>query len=969
MARRNNKNGNGANGRAGPGAGRRLLPPDQRQEPVIVRHATVRDVDADTPNPETINLPRTARPTSAERAPAKRRTATAASHRPAVPAADSGNAEKAGHRRRRRPSPTVLGRLTHGLAALFALGSIGLAVVAFAILILVPGKLPDHRTLLDYQPDLRSVVYDRNGAKVGEFAPTNRIYMALEKIPKRVVEAFLAAEDHRFFEHDGIDLRAVLRAALANVGLYGGSTGLQGGSTITQQVVKNLLLSNARTVERKLKELILSWRIERSLPKRKILEIYLNEIFMGRTAYGVAAAAREYFGKTLDKLTVAETAFLAGLPQAPSRYNPESRPKVAVARRNHVLERMHATGLIDDEQLRFARAEPIKVAPGKPTTVSGAAWFVEEVRRDMRERFGDKGMAHGGFAVKTTLNQRYQRLARAALRKGLLAFDRRHGWRGPVTNIAGATAWRDTWQKALAAVEPPRGHGDWPLAVVLSVGRREALIAFANGKAGAIPLAELTWARRQVTINRPGRPVLKTAGGRRIARPGDVLKEGDVVLVEAVKKDARGKPYPPNTFTLRQIPEINGALVALDPHTGKVFALSGGFSFWKSQFNAATQAWRQPGSSFKPFVYLAALEAGLTPVTIIRDDPLSVRIERGKVWSPKNYDGKFRGPMTMRTALALSRNVVAVRLAQHAGLATVARIAGQFGLSDKKLTPVPSTALGAQETTLLRMVAAYGMLANGGKRIEPTLIDRVTDRSGRSVYVHTVARCPDCGVYGPRAKRAESAGETVKPIADPRSIFQLISMMRDVVERGTGSALRAAGVPVAGKTGTTNEHLDAWFVGFTQGMVVGVWVGYDRAQSMGRREQGGFTAAPIARAFLKAVYKDRKVADFTPPRGVRRMAVKVEAGEDEDGFPVFRRVVDYFKTDPQTGRALIGDLSITGDEDADGHTTRDGDAEKPSVVRGRRRIRQRRYDHYGSRGPQEDRDGYARPEAFDRYGR
>jgi len=946
---------------------RRRLRPEDRQEPVLIERAGKKQgadqshaarqpseqrkqspyrriEETDAPNwqenaagvatdPDTLNLGILSQRAAEGAAPHSGASAKAPYderiHRPASPR-EAGRVARA-NRRRRRAERSLLHQtasyVAHWISGGFALTSLAAVAVCLALIAVVPRNLPDHRSLLHYQPALRSIVLDGKGEKAAEFAPTNRIFVTLDKIPGRVVAAFLAAEDQRFFEHDGFDLKAVGRAALANLGLYGTTVGLQGGSTITQQVAKNLLLSSDRTIERKVKELILAWRIEQSLTKKQILEIYLNEIFMGRTAYGIAAAARTYFGKTLDQLDIAETAFLAGLPQAPSRYNPDSRPKVSKARRNHVLDRMLAIGLISPDQHRQARSLPIRVVPDRSAPQRSAAWFVEEVRRTLRHRIGSKGMALGGFTVKTTLRPSLQRHASQVLRRHLIAYDRRHGWRGPIANLADQPDWRSEWKTRLSLIARPKGAEGWSLAVVMDVGNREALVALADGRVGAIPLAELAWARRQVTIRKTGRPLFKTASLTRIGKPADALTAGDVVLVEAVTRDKQGKAYPDGTFALRQVPEVNGALVALDPQTGRILAISGGFSFARSQFNAASQAWRQPGSSFKPFVYLAALEAGLTPATVIPDRPLTLKLDRQTMWKPKNYDGRYRGPMSMRAALASSRNVVAVRLAQHAGLMTVTRMAGRFGLTNRRLRPLPSIALGARETTLVRLVTAYGMLANGGKPLRPTLIDRVTDRAGRVVYRHRVAYCPRCGDFRPAGLRRKTTpakgADIVRPLADPRSIFQLITLMRGVVRHGTGRALRAVGVPVAGKTGTTNEHMDAWFVGFTPDMVVGVWIGFDRARTLGRREQGGFTAAPVARDFLKAAYAGRKIGEFVPPKGVKRVALRIESGTDEDGFPVYKTVKDWFKVDPATGEPLAGDAFIAGADDSEGFARED----------------------------------------------
>ncbi|MEN8197670.1 MAG: transglycosylase domain-containing protein, partial [Pseudomonadota bacterium] len=503
---------------------------------------------------------------------------------------------------------------------------------------------------------------------------------------------------------------------------------------ITQQVAKNFLLTNERSYERKIKELILSSRIEKALTKDRILELYLNQIYLGYRSYGVAAAAQTYFGKSLDEITVAEAAYLAALPKAPENYHPVRRRAAAVKRRNYVIGRMVVDGYITKQEAETAQAVPLKVVARSEYISVGAEYFVEEVRRDLLAKYGDKKMADGGYVVRSTLDPKLQQIADRALRDGLVAYDRRHGWRGPVTNLKTGPGWLDDWKKKLAAVPLPKGNGDWPLALVTKVDRKVAEIAFADGKRGRIPLAELTWAREVKSKERLG-PAIK--------RASQVLKVGDVVLVEAVTKDKKDKPYPAGTYTLRQIPDVTGAIVAMDPHTGRVLAMTGGFSFWISQFNNATQAKRQPGSAFKPFVYLAGLDNGYTPSTIILDAPIVVKIEGLGKYKPQNFSKKFYGPTTMRRGLELSRNLMTLRLTQRIGAETVAAYGLQFGVSDH-LPAHLAMALGAVETTPLRLTTAYAMLVNGGRKIKPTLIDRVQDRFGKTVFRHDTRECAKC---------------------------------------------------------------------------------------------------------------------------------------------------------------------------------------------------------------------------------
>ncbi|MEQ8698459.1 MAG: penicillin-binding transpeptidase domain-containing protein, partial [Bauldia litoralis] len=593
--------------------------------------------------------------------------------------------------------------------------------------------------------------------------------------------------------------------------------------------------------------------------------------------------------------TVAEAALLAGLPQAPSRYNPQRNPTEAKRRRDYVIERMRIDGYITDAEAKQALATPVSVVQQQEYVSSGAEYFIEEVRRTLLARYGEAKLKLGGFNVRSTLDPDLQKFADKALHDGIVTYDRRHGYRGPVASLKEkhGDAWADGWKARLAKIDAPAGYGDWKLAVVLDLEKDEARIGFKDGKRGTIPLKELTWARKQGERKRASGVVMQTAVGPRIRKPEDVLSLGDVVLVEAFKEDPKGKDYPANTYTLRQIPIATGAIVAMDPHTGRVLAMTGGFSFWISQFNNVTQAKRQPGSSFKPIVYLTALENGFTPSTLILDAPVVVKLSSGRKYKPRNSSGKFYGPTTMRRGLELSRNVMTIRLAERVGLEKVAEMATRLNILDKP-EPVMAMALGAYETTPLKMATAYSIIVNGGKRVTPTLIDRIQDRHGNTVFRHDRRDCAACKVKDWDNQTMPVLPDKREQVFSPQSAFQLVAMMQGVVQRGTGTRVLAVKRPLAGKTGTTNDVLDTWFVGYSPDLVVAVWVGFEKPQSLGYREEGGRTAAPIFRDFMiKAIGGDKPEVPFRVPKGLVAARVSLDTGlPSKDGKRV---ITEYFK--------------------------------------------------------------------------
>jgi len=764
-------------------------------------------------------------------------------------------------------------------AALFACVAI-VALVAVGGIALVFGhygrQLPDHSELARHEPAIASRVYAGSGRLLAEYAAQKRVFVPIDAIPKPVIAAFLAAEDKNFYLHSGIDYAGVVRAVITNIRQYGTDRRPVGASTITQQVAKNFLIGNELSFERKIKEAILARQIDRAYSKDRILELYLNEIFLGYGSYGVAAAALNYFNKALDELSIEEIAFLAALPKAPNNYDPAKYPAAAKGRRDWVLQRMQEEGYIGAEEVARAQAAPLVVHPREATERLAAGYFAEEVRRDVLRTQGEDKLYRGGLAVRATVDPAMQALAERVLGEGLEVYDRRHGWRGPLARISPDAGGRlpADWSTRLAEVPPPPGlPGSWRLAVVVGLNKAGAEIGFVDGETGTVPFAQLAWAR----------PWLEgQAVGARPRTPADVLAVGDVVAVEPLDPAAE-KSRKAVDFALKQLPAVDGALVAMDPHTGRVLAMAGGFSHDRSQFNRATQAYRQTGSAFKPIVYLCAMERGMTPASIVLDAPFVLDQGPGlPPWSPSNYSERYYGPTTLRVGLEQSRNVMTVRLAQSMGMPAVADCAERlkvFETPPAELSYALSYALGAGETTLLRLTSAFAMLVNGGKAITPTLIDRIQDRYGRTIYRHDRRPCPECLVEAWEEQPVPVIPDVREAVTDPASAYQVVSMLEGAVLRGTGKVVSEVGKPLAGKTGTTNESRDAWFVGFSPDLAVGVFIGFDEPTPLGRAEAGASVAAPVFRDFMKAALADRPAVPFRIPPDIRLVRVNPETGQ------------------------------------------------------------------------------------------
>ena len=772
----------------------------------------------------------------------------------------------------------------------------GSGVMGAALLFVYYARsLPDYKQLANYKPPVVTRVHAGDGRLLSEFARQKRVFVPIDAMPKLVIKGFLSAEDKTFFEHPGIDVTGIIRAALTNIARIGSNRRPVGASTITQQVAKNFLLTNEVSFDRKIKEMILAFRIERAFTKSRILELYLNEIYLGQGSYGVAAAAIKYFNKSLDELTLSEVAYLAGLPKAPNNYHPVRNAEGARARRDYVVDRMLSDGYATPEAAMAAKLEPVATNTGDLTANARADYFVEEVRRELLDRYGQNGVYGGGLSVRTTLDPRLQRYADLSLRAGLIAYDRRHGWRGPLGRIDMDALWEAPWQEQLKKFAYPVEMEAWLRAVVLQVGPQSVEVGLENGSSGRIPFDQLKWAREWREGQKRG-PTIRDAR--------EVLSVGNVVLVESLKRGKDGEGA--GLYVLRQMPDVSGGLVALDPHTGRVLAMSGGFSHAMSQFNRATQAKRQPGSAFKPFVYLAALDKGFTPSSLILDAPFVIDQGPGRgKWKPHNYAKRFYGPSPMRLGIEKSRNLMTVRLAQNIGIATVAEFAERLGIVDH-LPRVLSMALGAGETTLLRLTTAYAMLVNGGKRVTPTFIDRIQDRNGRTVFRHDTRECEGCTDVLWEEQPPPEIPDTREQVADPRSAYQVVSMLQGVVQRGTGRRVRVVGKPLGGKTGTTNQSYDTWFVGFSPDLAVGVYIGFDSPRTLGKGETGSSVAAPVFRDFMMAALRNRPAVPFRIPPGIRLVRINVATGLVAQ--PGDRRVIlEAFKpgTEPTGSRDVL----------------------------------------------------------------
>lgn len=740
--------------------------------------------------------------------------------------------------------------------------------------------LPDYRQLADYEPPTVTRIHAGDGSLLAEYAQEKRVFVPIEAMPERLIQSFLAAEDKNFYTHFGLDPVGILRAVITNVRQIGQNRRPVGASTITQQVAKNFLLSNEVSYIRKFKEALLALRIERAFTKNEILELYLNEIYLGVGSYGVAAAALNYFNKSLDDLTTAEAAFLAGLPKAPSRYHPVRAADVAKGRRDWVIGRLLDLGMINREEADAAWAEPLRMIRRDDTEIVQADYFTESVRRRLIANHGESALYEGGLSIRTTILPDLQMAAEQALHNGLIAYDRRHGWRGPIARLELDSG--TDWQTALQEFQRPSRLPSWRLGVVLAASAETASIGLAEGDTAELALDAVAWARQQ-SWNDGGEEIL----GAEVTSVDQVLKVGDVIWVEEVPiekeegetaGDETAADTPATRYELRQAPAVEGAIVAIDPHNGRVLAMSGGFDYDRSEFNRATQGRRQPGSALKPFVYLAGFEHGFTPATTLLDAPLIFDLgpEEGK-WKPENYSNRFYGRRTLRYGLEKSLNVLTVALAKDIGMGNVISMARRFGL-DRKLERNLASALGSSETDLMTLTTAYAMLVNGGKRIEPALIERIQDRHGQTVSRRDNRQCAGCQEVRWSDQVTPVLADERERVIDEARAYQMVSLLEGVVQRGTGRRAQAIGKPVAGKTGTSNDSRDAWFLGFTPDFAVGVYVGFDAPRPLGKKETGSSAALPIFVEFMQEALEEKPPTPFRVPPGIRLVRIDADSG-------------------------------------------------------------------------------------------
>lgn len=788
-------------------------------------------------------------------------------------------------------------------------GAVSAGIMVLWAIIYYGRDLPDYRQLANYEPAVVTRIHAGDGSLLREFSKKPRLFVPINAVPDQLINAFISAEDKDFYNHNGLDYMGMVRGNLRNVRNLVQGRPLQGGSTITQQVARTFLLTLDQKLDRKIKEMILTLRIERAFSKDHILELYLNEINFGNRSYGVAAAALNYFNKALNELTISEMAFLAALPKAPHRYHPVRYKERAVGRRDYVLGRMHVLGYITDEEYRDALAEDLVMRKRTGLAQFKAEYFAEEVRRRVGRMYGTKTLYEGGLSVRTSLEPRLQAIAERTLRDGLVAYDRRHGWRGPVSRME----IDEVWQNRLESIKKPLGIPTWELAAVHEVRADGAVVGLKDGTYGFLPFEEVTWARAWRQGERLG-PKIKDIA--------EVVSLGDVIIVERLIRkpavvlagfwDAAGEEIGSvSQYGLRQIPAIEGGLVAMDPHTGRVLAMVGGYDFKVSEYNRATQAKRQPGSAFKPFVYAAGLDSGFTPSSLVLDAPFVIDQGDGLgKWKPKNSSDKFYGPSTLRLGIEKSRNLMTVRLAQKLGMGKVMDYARRFGLEDN-MEPTLAASLGAGEVTLLDLTAAYGMLVNGGLEIAPSLIDRIQDRRGRTIYKHDERTCSDCSTQFGFDDSEPRLPDDRDEVLDPLTAYQLVSMMEGVVQNGTGRKIRPLGKPLAGKTGTTNDSKDAWFVGFSADLAVGVYTGFDRTRSLGLYEEGSSVAVPIFRDFMQAALKNEPGIPFRMPSGIRLVRINRDTGQPAK-FGDKNVILEAYKpgSEPRFGEFAVLDGSL-----------------------------------------------------------
>ena len=733
------------------------------------------------------------------------------------------------------------------------------AILIISILWTYSNDLPDYKFLKNYKPPVSSKVYSGNGELVADFSKEKRVFVPFNSIPKNVINAFLSAEDKNFFKHPGVDAKGVIRAVINNISNILSSKRLEGASTITQQVAKNFLLTNEVSLNRKIKEAILAFRIERALSKERILELYLNQIYLGSGAYGVAAASLEYFDKSIKDLNYSEAALLAALPKAPSRYNPYRDPDIAKFRRNLVLKNLLDNNYLTSEWYEKLTKEEIILKKNKKIYLEDAQYFIEDVRKSVIETLSYDKVYKQGFNINTPIDLNLQTIATKSLRDGLIAYDKRKGWRGPLTN----KIYNSEWKKDLEKYKLENSI-NWKLAIVKKINKFSAEIETEDNIEGVIEYQSISWTKKEFN---------------------KLLKPGDIIYVKNLKE---------NIFNLQQLPKVNGGIVVMDPFTGRVLALSGGFSFKQSEFNRATQAKRQPGSAFKPFVYALALENNFTPTSLVLDAPLV--LDQGddlKMWKPENYGKKFYGPSTLRVGLEKSRNLMTVRIAQNLGVEKIVDFSKALKIYDNP-EELLSISLGSAETTLLKLTSAYSVFVNGGKLVEPILIDRIQDSEGNTIFNNDKRKCINCDQISYLTNDYPEIKNNYTQIFSPETAFQMTSILEGVVQRGTAKKLKDLNLNIAGKTGTTNKNTDTWFIGFTSNVLVGVYVGSDNPIPLGKYETGSKTALPIFKSFISNSINKNDARPFKAAKGTVMMVVDPSTGQKAK-FNSKNTIIEVFK--------------------------------------------------------------------------
>ena len=744
------------------------------------------------------------------------------------------------------------------------IGITGISLILFISIIGIlwnfSNNIPDYKFLKSYKPPVSSKVYSGNGDLVSDFSKEKRIFVPYSSIPQNVINAFLSAEDKNFFSHPGVDAKGVLRAVINNINNIMASKRLEGASTITQQVAKNFLLTNEVSINRKIKEAILAFRIERALSKERILELYLNQIYLGSGAYGVAAASLEYFDKSIKELNYIEAAMLAALPKAPSKYNPYRNTELAKFRRDLVLKNLFENNFINFNEYKDFKSQKIELNKPKKVFLEDAQYYIEDVRKKVIETLSYEKVYKQGFNINTPINLKLQKIATQSLREGLVDYDRRKGLRGPINN----KKLNNKWSENLDEYEIEKSI-NWKIAIVKKINKFSAEIETRDKKKGIINYKDITWTKKEFE---------------------NLFKIGDIIYVKQISN---------KNFSLQQIPKINGGIVVMDPFTGRVMAISGGFSFKSSEFNRASQALRQPGSAFKPFVYALALENNYTPSSLVLDAPLV--LDQGsdlKMWKPENYGKKFYGPSTLRVGLEKSRNLMTVRIAQKIGVKNLTKFSKDLGIYDNP-DELLSISLGSAETTLLKLTSAYSAFVNGGRLVSPILIDRIQDSEGNTILNNEKRKCSNCLKISFTGSEYPNIKNPYKQVFSPQTAYQVTSLLEGVIKRGTGKKLRDLNLNLAGKTGTTNENTDTWFIGFTSNLVIGVYVGMDNPQPLGKFETGSKTALPIFKKFVKEAVKKSDARPFKVSKGITMMVIDPLTGQKAK-FSSTKTILEAYKS-------------------------------------------------------------------------